>query len=129
MGLKTGTTLGQGGAAGSWRGRVIRLTAEYAARAGFELGLIITEPQYSNRQRYQILVPLILDVEPEPGEVVVRGKEWLLDIEDGLAFAVLAVPFVHSVFHPARVAGDVAAMVDEATMAEVDDALRALFAF
>jgi hypothetical protein len=129
LGLGTGTTLGQGGAAGSWRGRVIRLTAEYAARTGFELGLIVTEPQYSNRQRYQIIIPLVLDVEPELGDVVVRDKEWLSNIEDGLAFAVLAVPFVHSVFHPTRVMGYIGTEVDEATMAEVDDGLRALFAF
>jgi hypothetical protein len=90
--------------------------------------LVVTEPQYSNRQRYQIIVPVILDVEPEPGEVVVRDKGWLSDVEDGLSFAVLAVPFVHSVFHPTRVSGDVGAVVDEVTMIEIDDALRALFA-
>jgi hypothetical protein len=67
-------------------------------------------------------------VEPEPGEVVVRDKAWLSDVEDGLAFAVLAIPFVHSVFHPTRVLGDVGAVVDEAAMSEIDDALRALFA-
>jgi hypothetical protein len=128
MGLGAGTTLGPGAAAGSWRGRVIRLTPDYAARTGFDHGLVVTEPQYSNRQRYQIIVPLILDVEPEPGDVVVRDNAWLSDIEDGLAFAVLAVPFVHSVFHPTRVWGDVGAVVDEATMTEIDDALRALFA-
>lgn len=129
LGLGTGTTHGQGGAADSWRGRVIRLTPDYATRTGFELGLIVTEPQYSNRQRYQIIVPVVLDVEPEPGEVAVRDKEWLSDIADGLVFAVLAVPFVHSVFHPTRVIGDIGTKVDEATMAEIDDALRALFAF
>jgi hypothetical protein len=69
-----------------------------------------------------------LDVEPEPGEVVVRDNTWLSDIEDGLTFAVLAVPFVHSVFHPTRVLGDAGVVVDEATMTEIEDALRALFA-
>jgi hypothetical protein len=127
LGFRSGTTHGHGSAAGSWRGRIVRLEPQYAMQIGFELALIVTEPHYSNRQRYQTIVPLILDVDPEPGEVAVQNKEWLLGIEAGLVFGVLAVPFVHSVFHATKIASDTGAVIDDGTMTEVEDALRGLF--
>lgn len=127
LGLGTGTTGAGDAARGSWRGRIVRLDAGYAARTGFDLALVVTDPRYSTRRRYQVIVPLVTGVEPEPGEVPVRDRPWLARIAEGLGFGVLVVPFVHSVFHGTRIAADTAIAVDRATMMAVDDALRVLF--
>ncbi|HEU0016149.1 MAG TPA: hypothetical protein VFQ45_20895, partial [Longimicrobium sp.] len=73
LGLGTGTAV-HGTAAGSWRGRFVRFTGSLAAEVECDLALVLTEPAYSNHQRYQVVVPL-RDAsvwEPGPGDVDLR---------------------------------------------------------
>jgi hypothetical protein len=129
LGLRTGTGRGAERAAGSWRGAVVRLSPTITAEAGYRFGLVVTEPQYCRRLRFQNLVPLIdaSDLEPEPGEVYVAGMPWLAEVGEGLGSAILAVPMITSVFHPREIVGMPVTFVDESTMSEVDAALIHLF--
>ncbi len=129
LGLRTGTGRATGKAAGSWRGAVVRLAPAIAAEGGYTYGLVVTEPQYCRRFRFQSIVPLIdaSDIEPEPGEVHVTGAPWSADVGEGLGSAILSVPMITSVFHPREIVGMPMTFVDESTMSEVDAALIHLF--
>lgn len=68
IGFRTGVSKSSGQrASGSWRGAVVRFTAEYSQAIGFEIGLVVTEPTYSKQRVFQTFVPLVLVDELTPG--------------------------------------------------------------
>lgn len=114
-------------ASGSWRGRVVRFSDAFSAECGY--GLVVTDPVYSNAQRYQTVVPIL-----DPGEFEISGSDlvvvdqpWTASIDARLDSVWLAVEMLQSVFHPTEIARWTGATVDEGTMAEVDTYLLHLF--
>lgn len=129
LGLRTGTSDGQGPAAGSWRGRVVRLSDAFADELGCSHGVVMTEPAYSNAQRYQTIVPLLDPEEFEPNEndLIVTDRPWITKIDPSLQGAWLAVNMIQTVFHPLEISHWSGATLDEGTMAELDAYLLNLF--
>jgi len=129
LGLGTGTCGGSGKAEGSWRGRVVRVTDALAEETEFLYGVTVTEPGYSRRRRYQLLVPLLnedefegdsLDIRVEDPSLAVLGREW--------NSALIATRLIQTAFHRQEIAGWSGLVVTEAVMAQIDEALRSLFA-
>lgn len=129
LGIRTGTSDGQGRAGGSWRGRVVRFSDPFARELECTHGVVITEPAYSNMQRYQTVVPILdpEEFEPNASDLVVTDQPWTSRIETPLRAVWLGVDLVQTVFHPTEVADWTGATVDEATMAEIDAYLLNLF--
>jgi hypothetical protein len=129
LGLGTGSSTGTGAAAGSWRGRVVSLAAEMEREIGFGYGIVVTEPAYSNRERYQLFVPIdsLAEFEPAAGDVVVPDPGWPTDLARSSNGMLIAVPEVQSAFHPTEVARWTGATADEGTMRRIDLALLELF--
>lgn len=128
LGIKTGTCAGSGSASGSLRGQLVQLAGAFVAEAGIEFGVIMSEPEYSMQERYQIIIPILDAEEYEEDEmdVVVEGHDWL-SRTNGIERALLPVPYIQSVFHPTEIRREVGAVIDEATMRELDTYLLQLF--
>lgn len=127
LGIGTGTAR-RGVAAGSWRGRVAELGEALAEESGFSLGVIVTEPAYSLARRYQLVVP-ILDAEEydvQPNDVVMAGQQWITDLVDS-GEVIFAVRLIQAAFHPTELKRVLATVVDDATIAEIDRTVVAMF--
>jgi hypothetical protein len=129
LGLGTGTAGGNRPTAAGWRGRVVRLGRVRAESIGYCYAIIVTEPTYSNRERYQIVVPVedLDEFESGPGDLEVTHGEWIRAIAAWPRGALVAIADVQSVFHPSDVQGWTGAVVDETTMALIEAALIELF--
>jgi hypothetical protein len=112
----------------SWRGRVVRLSRSRREAIGYGYAIVVTEPRYSSRQRYQTVVPIedLREFEPGPGDVEVTRGDWFRSVSSETGVLV-AVPDVQSVFHSRDIDGWTGALVDDTTMERVDRALIELF--
>lgn len=127
LGIGTGTCA-QGPAAGSCRGRIAQLWPSVAKRMGTPYALVITEARYSDRRRYQTVIPL-LDRDQmlsEPGDVTVDSAPWLteLGLKDG---GILAVGDITTLYHGHYIEKLTKSAVDAQTIRAVDDAMCGLF--
>jgi len=129
LGVGTGTAAGAGADRSSWRGRVVRLSGSRRESIGYEYAIVVTEPRYSGRQRYQVIVPIddLGEFEPGPGDIAVTRGDWFHMIASELHGVLVAVPDIQSVFHPREIEEWTGAVVDSATMAEIEQALVELF--
>jgi hypothetical protein len=129
--LRHALGMGAGGQVANtgWRGCVVRFTSGVSKEIGCEHGLIVTEPVYAERERYQLVVP-VLDLrrlEPAARDVVADGKPWIPLLFGTPAPIALAVEMIQTVFHPTDVEHEIVAVVDQETLAEVEDRLRERF--
>jgi hypothetical protein len=129
LGIGTGTALGFGRARGSWRGRIVRMAAAITQENNAEWGLIISDPRYSFRKRYQNVVPIYpYTMEELPGDVVVEEAEWLKDIGMADTGAILEVTSVFGLWHETEIRDRGGVLViDHSTMDQVELALCSLF--
>jgi hypothetical protein len=127
LGIGTGSCTGVGPAAGSLRGAVVRLQESISEVAGFQYGLVATDPEYSRQRRFLNVIPIFDgdEFEPEPPDVLVEGTSWLNEL--GYHRAILTVGLVQSVYMPDQVATAVVCALDDAGMAAVDDGLKEHF--
>jgi hypothetical protein len=134
FGIGTGTTR-DGAAVGSLRGCVVRLTPAIRDELdGAGYALVVTEPAYSRRRRYQHLVPIYLGVEAfgEEDDLEVQGN-WVKGLSPGSASAFLAIPAVFSGCEtgrprtPGHFAQLTAIVVDRTTIEQVESALVSWF--
>jgi hypothetical protein len=126
LGIGTGTGSADGG---GWRGRFVRLSRSRSESIGYEHAIVVTEPRYSERQRYQIVVPVddLRAFEPQLGDVTVTTGEWFRAIASDVPGVLVAIPDVQSVFHLHDIDDWAGTVVDGATMAKVEAALLELF--
>lgn len=129
LGIGSGIANGQDRAAGSWRGRVVEFSDVFAREIGCSYGVVVTDPGYSNRQRYQTIVPLLdpEEFESEVNDLVVLDQPWVPQVNPAMHAAWLAVDMVQTVFHPAEISRWSGATIDGGTMAELDAYLLDLF--
>jgi hypothetical protein len=129
LGIGAGSSEGSGAASGSWRGRVVQFSDAFARELECSHGLVVTDPAYSNAQRYQTVVPILdpEEFETSGSDLVVAGQPWIALVDIGLEAVWLAVDMVQSVFHPTDIARWTGATADEGTIAEVDTCLLHLF--
>jgi len=123
LGLGAGSSVGTGPAAGSWRGCIVSLAPEMQREIGFGQGIIVTEPAYSNAERYQLFVPIdeLREFDPLEGDLAIpRPTWWPADV-------LVAIPEVQSAFHPTEISRWTGNAVGDDTMDRIDVALAELF--
>jgi hypothetical protein len=113
----------------SWRGRIVRFSEIIQQEMDCAHGLIVTEPAYSIRQRYQVVVPVLdlREFESTGTDVVVEEKEWLPLLFGEAAAAAFAIEMIQTVFHPTDIQGEMVAVVDDETASRIDARLLQLF--
>lgn len=130
LGIGQGTAAASGPAAGSWRGCVVEMAQAYVVETGCRFAIVVTEPAYSHAQRFQTILPVYdgQEFDPEPREdIFVGDAAWLDVIGYRPGGAIIAVQQVQSVFQPDEIVRWTGAVVEEATMAEVDQFLLSIF--
>jgi hypothetical protein len=127
--LRQALGVGTGTDRAGWRGRLVRLKRSRSETIGYTYAIIVTEPRYSERERYQIVVPVddLAIFESGPGDVTVTTGDWFRAITPELTGVIIAIPDVQSIFHLHDIEAWTGAVVDEATMAKVEAALVELF--
>ena len=106
---------------------MVELNAALVREIDARYAVIVTERQYSTRQRYQTIVPVLDGAEylPTANDVQVTQGAWLRAV--GMTSAILTVPDVFSVWHRTLISRALPAVVDQAAMGAVDEALRVHF--
>ena len=131
LGLGKGTCR-EGDAKGSLRGTIVQVTRPIAELIYTTFGVLVTEPTYSKKRHYQVLVPLY----PDPGrlrdgDLIVEGEPWMAAlIRGGKAPAKLLVDpsLALSIYYEKEVSRPLPGVVDGVTIAAIDGALRQHFA-
>lgn len=108
---------------------MVEFSDAFAGEIGCSYGVVVTEPVYSNTQRYQTIVPVLdpAEFEPDDADLVVPDLPWTSRIHPHSRGAWLAVEMLQTVFHPAEIRRSTGASLDEGTMAELDAYLLNLF--
>jgi len=89
LGAQEGPTTVPHGVAGSRRGRIVRFADTVAAAVQVSHGLVITQHAYSERQRQQVVVPLLGGhARVDASDVVTGAQTWL----EGLTVTIAGVP-------------------------------------
>ncbi len=131
LGLGKGTAL-RGEAKGSMRGCVLELTYPIAQVVFTHFAVVLTEPVYSKKQRYQVVVPLYADPgKLQDGDLVIEGEPWFGALSRGgsTPSKLLVDPsLMLSVFQKTEVSRPLPAVVDPVSMAAIEDRLRKHFA-
>lgn len=113
----------------SWRGTIVTFSAALQAEMDCSHGLVVTEPVYSSRKRYQIVIPVLDTRVFETGgmDLVVAEQDWLPQVFGDSVPVAFAVEMIQTVFHPTEIQGSGCAVVDAPTLAAVDARLVRLF--
>lgn len=115
------------------RGRLVRYGPE--VQAGFaEYGLVVTEPEYSRRGRFQTTIPLFSPAQfrMAEGDVAVRSRRrWdgpgRTSQRRAPATWIAVVPLIVSIYEPEHAAGYTSWRIDASSMREIDQALIRYF--
>ncbi|HEX6041201.1 hypothetical protein [Longimicrobium sp.] len=112
-----------------WRGQIVRFSEAVRSQIDVAYGLIVTEPSYSSKERYQLVVPILdlQDYEQSELDVVVEGKAWLHALFGDPTPVALAIEMIQTVYHPTDVEAAALAIVDAETAARVDHRIAELF--
>jgi hypothetical protein len=129
LGIGTGSCLTPGAASGSLRGRIVRLEQRLARALRTPFAVILTQPHYSRVRNYQLILPLVADREKDaaPGVLRLPGREWLAVFVQPTPSALLPIPLVHSVWHARDIDHETTYVLDEMSLAEIDQRLCEFF--
>lgn len=129
LGIGTGTSVTSTMARSSWRGRIVRFSEALRREMDCSYGLVITEPAYSSRQRYQLVVPVLdmREFDSAGMDVVVEGKEWLPLVFGDARAVAFAVEMVQTVFHPTEIGAHASTVVDGDTVSRIEARLLEMF--
>ena len=129
LGLGTGTSSGPGSAAGSWRGRYVRLAAPLAQDLRATYAVIVTDPEYSKAERYQTVVPILSaeEYDPQDRDVIFADTKFLEAVDPGMKDAFLWTEATCAVFHARDIESWSSQTIDDATLADLELALRFYF--
>lgn len=131
IGLGTGTSMSDGAASGSHRGHFLVLSDELSAELEASLAVILTEPTYSNQERFQIVVPVLSEQEYEIGDLDVPiqagTSQWLMQVDKKYEKSFFWTEAVFSLFHHREVRQYSKLAVDEGTLRELERSLEIYF--
>ena len=129
LGVGTGTCVLRGAPAyGSWRGRIVRLHPRSATAFRSDAAVILTEPKYSLRRAFQLLLPIL----PGDGATVsgpvltIKEREWVRALGAEVTTALLPLPALHSVIHGESITGATEHVIDLETTGILEEALCVL---
>jgi len=129
LGFGIGTATGPGYAEGSWRGHIVRLAPSRSEHVGYDHGVIVTDPTYSNHRRYQLIVPLedLSRYEAAAGDLEITDHGWTRLLGPNSRGVLLAIADVQAVFHPRDIQATTGIVIDHGTMRQIEAALARLF--
>lgn len=131
LGLGTGTYTSGGAASGSYRGRFLVLSQELSEEIGASLAVILTEPTYSNAERFQIVVPVLAEQDYETGELDAPIQDttgrWLSEVDAKYRNSFFWTEAVFSLFHHREVRACSTLSLDEGTLRELERCLEVHF--
>ncbi|HKP74943.1 MAG TPA: hypothetical protein VJT67_05335 [Longimicrobiaceae bacterium] len=129
LGIGTGSCRRPGAPSGSLRGRIVVLERSFAASLRTPFAAVLTEHRYSRERRYQVLLPIIRGDGRVGDESVleIRDRPWLAMFSEPTTRALLPVAVTQSAWYDDDVIGQTEYVLDDGTLAAVDDRLCALF--
>jgi hypothetical protein len=129
LGIGRGSCLSAGAAAGSRRGRIVRLEERLAHTMRTPFAVLLTETGYSRARRYHLILPLVQDDGSTPVADVLRlvSREWMSVFPGSTASALLPIPVVHSVWYGYDIVEETEYVVDEESLREIDARLCEFF--
>jgi hypothetical protein len=110
---------------GSCRGRVVELNERMSTQLRTFFAIILTEHEYSRARNYQIVVPILDGRGTETGNYDVRitSRPWMRAFGVNVDDVLLPIPIAHSVWHADDIARETEYVVDDETLAEIDQRL------
>lgn len=122
LGIGTGSCRESGAPWGSLRGRIVVLDSTLAHDIGASVAVVLTEPRYSAKRNYQIILPIFdgLGREPAKHDLLVSSRDWLEVFPATVDRVVLLLPTTHSVWHDNDIARETEYVVDDETLSEID---------
>lgn len=129
LGIGTGSCLTIGAPAGSLRGRIVRVSHRLARALRTPFAVVLTQPRYSRARNYQIILPLVTDRAEvtAPGVLRLPAGEWMAVFTKPSSFALLPIPLVHSVWHARDIEHETTYVLDETSLARIDERLSEFF--
>lgn len=125
LGIGRGSCLGPASPAGSRRGRLVVLTRPAARQVGSPIAVILTEPAYSRERRYQIIVPVLPEPRGQPGryDLAVSERTWFGVFNRPVKSTLVPTGLTVSIWHLQAVARETPYVIDDDTLAEIDQRL------
>jgi hypothetical protein len=125
LGIGRGSCLASSAPRGSCRGRVVVLRSRLARDIRTAFAVVLTEPGYSARRNYQIILPIFAAFGRETADrdLLVSSRNWLDVFSNPVDRALLPIPTVHSVWHRDDIARETEYVVDDETLREIDHRL------
>lgn len=122
LGIGRRSCLDAAAPAGSRRGRIVVLNSVAARQLGSAVAVILTEPKYSRRKRYQIIVPILSGSPAQPGMygVPVSKRDWLAVFSRPVESALIPTSLTLSIWHVQAIARETGYVIDEETLNEID---------
>lgn len=90
---------------------------------------VLTEHHYSRQRRYDVVVPLISGdgVTVDPSVVVREGQSWRAAFDPPVGRVIIPVQVVQSTWYSDDIIRETRYVLDNETLAEIDQRLCALF--
>ncbi|HYR07063.1 MAG TPA: hypothetical protein VEQ60_04830 [Longimicrobium sp.] len=125
LGIGRGSCRNTASPPGSRRGRLVVLTPPAARELGSAIALILTDHEYSRETRYHIIVPVVPGPRGEPGrhDVRVSNAEWFAVLKRPVESVLLPATLTLSIWHAQAIARETEYVVDDQTLAELDQRL------
>lgn len=129
LGIGRGSCLSHRMYAGSRRGRIVLLAGPVARLLHTRFAIVLTEPRYSARKKYQLVVPVLraTDAEPDENHLRIFSPVWRKVWNQPTESALLPIALTMSVWQPDHVARETEYVVDDDTLAEIDRRLCEYF--
>lgn len=130
LGIGQGSCASSGAPAGSRRGRIVELEPDLARDLRTRFAVLLTEQQYSREDNYHVILPLYPNQgqSVEPPVLTISGGDWLAVFPEQARSALLPVQVTQSVWYPDDIAGETEHVMDDDSLARIDQALCDYFA-
>jgi hypothetical protein len=130
FGIGQGSCARPGAPARSRRGRIVELQPALAGDLRTRFAVLLTEPWYSRAKHYQIILPVYSGEGRRTNDDWVLGvssRSWLAVFPERTRTALLPIQVTQSVWYADDIARETEHVLDEDTLAEIDQRLCAYF--
>jgi hypothetical protein len=130
LGIDQGSCLDPHAPDGSRRGRIVELRTSLSRDVRARFAVLLTEAEYSRRQNYQIILPMIPGDGKVAAESVLRipEQEWMSVYRSRPASVLMPISAVQTAWYSAAVFRETSSVVDALTLTKIDRCLCDFFA-
>jgi hypothetical protein len=130
LGIGRGSCLDPYAPAGSCRGRLVSLSAALSGGLGTSTAIVLTEPAYSAQRNYQIILPVFtaFNRKIDRFDLLISARDDLQRLRGAADRVLLPIPITQSVWHEDDIAGETDYVLDDESLAEIDQRLCDYFA-